>query len=181
MEKASEAIFVHNAEGRIIDANQRACSSTGYLKKELLTMAVGDIDSEAVQTGKGGLMWAKVIAGEAFIFEANQKRKDGSVFAVEVSLGPITFDNTTFVMGLVRDITERKKAEDELKQKYELLNGISEGIGTGLAIIGRDYQIVWANKTLSNIGPISEKKCYQLTTTQNMPNTLMTLTLRLAR
>ena len=74
MEKASEAIFVHNKEGRIIDANQRACKNLGYTKDELLKMAIGDIDEDAVQSGKGGLMWSKVIAGEVFTFEATQKR-----------------------------------------------------------------------------------------------------------
>ena len=72
MEKASEAIFVHNKEGRIIDANQRACKNLGYTKDELLKMAIGDIDEDAVQSGKGGLMWSKVMAGEVFTFEARK-------------------------------------------------------------------------------------------------------------
>jgi PAS domain S-box-containing protein len=162
MEKASDAIFVHDVEGRIIDANQRACNSLGYLKEDLLGMVVGDIDKETVQSGKGGLMWAKVIAGESFVFEANQKRKDGSVFPVEVSLGPITFGDITFVMGLVRDITERKKIEDELKQKYDVLERVGENVGAGLAIIAKDYSIIWANKTLRDIMVDRNKKCYQI-------------------
>jgi len=162
MEKASDAIFIHNLDGRIIDANQRACTSLGYSKEELLEMAVGDIDRETVQSGKGGLMWTKVIAGETFVFETNHKRKDGSVFPVEVSLGPISFGHTTFVMGLARDITERKKTEWELKQKYDVLERVGENVGAGLGIIAKDYSVIWANKTLRDVMVDRNKKCYQI-------------------
>ena len=70
MEKASEAILVHDVKGRIIDVNQRACRNLGYTKNELLKMTISDIDKEAIQTGNGNLFWPRVIAGEEFVFES---------------------------------------------------------------------------------------------------------------
>ena len=61
----------------------------------------------------------------------------------------------------MRDITERKKVEEELKQKYDVLERVGENIGAGLAIIAKDYSIVWANKALRNTMVDGNKKCYQ--------------------
>jgi len=62
---------------------------------------------------------------------------------------------------VTRDITERKKAELELEQKYEALERVAESVSAGLAIISRDYTVFWANSALKNLGVSPNKKCYQ--------------------
>jgi PAS domain S-box-containing protein len=115
MEKASEAIFVHNMEGQIIDANQQAYKKLGYTKEELSKMTAADIDGRKIHAGKGDPLWPIVITEETLTFESSYKRKDGSVFPIEVSLGPIKINDETFVMALAKDITERKEAEERRK------------------------------------------------------------------
>lgn len=61
----------------------------------------------------------------------------------------------------VRQSVTRKNAELELKQKNEVLEKVGEGIDAGLAIIGKDYAIVWANKRLMDLGITPNKKCHQ--------------------
>jgi len=160
MEQATDAIFVHDVHGRLMDVNEKACKNLGYTKEELLKMTVVDFDGDATDNQKG-LMWPKVVDGETFTFESSHKRKDGSVFPVEVSLGSITVDNQTFVIGLARDISERKQAEAELRGTFEVLERVGEGIDAGLAVIGKDYRVVWANKRLKDLGVAPNKKCYQ--------------------
>jgi PAS domain S-box-containing protein len=126
MEKASETIFVHNIEGQIVDANQQAYKKLGYTKEELSKMTIADIDGEAIHTGKGDRLWPIVISGETMTFESSYKRKDGSVFPIEVSLGPIAIKNETFVMALAKDITERKEAEERRKVLERKLKDYSE-------------------------------------------------------
>jgi PAS domain-containing protein len=63
--------------------------------------------------------------------------------------------------GYNADITDNKKIENELEQKYYLLEKVTESVGAGLAIIDRDYRVVWANKILREIGIDEKKKCYQ--------------------
>lgn len=128
MEQATDAIFVHDSKGRILDVNQRACKNLGYSKKEVLSMSIGDIDSNATETEKGAI-WAKVLAGETFTFESNNKRRDGSVVPVEVSLGPIKIGKDLLVMGLVRDITNRKSIEKSLKESQRRYQDIIENTG----------------------------------------------------
>ncbi|MBE3116247.1 PAS domain-containing protein, partial [Candidatus Bathyarchaeota archaeon] len=65
------------------------------------------------------------------------------------------------IVDIYRDITERVKAELELKQSNEALERVAESIDSGLAVIGRDYEVVWANKRLMDLGVASNKKCYQ--------------------
>ena len=65
-------------------------------------------------------------------------------------------------VGVMLDVTEAKKAESELRQKYEMLERVGESVGAGLAIIGKDYRVTWANSTLRSLGVDGDKKCYQI-------------------
>ena len=61
----------------------------------------------------------------------------------------------------VRQSVAHKNSELELKQKNEVIEKVGEGIDAGLAVIDKDYRIVWANKRLMDLGIIPNKKCYQ--------------------
>jgi PAS domain S-box-containing protein len=124
MEQAAEAIFVHDTKGQVVDVNQHACKSLGYTREELLSMNLADIDAEATENKKGGLFWPKALAGQSVTFESTHKRKDGSTFPVEVTLGSTTLNKEIAVIGLVRDITERKKMEESLEKERQELDCI---------------------------------------------------------
>ena len=66
-----------------------------------------------------------------------------------------------YIAVLFEDITERKEAELELKQRYDLLESLGENIDAGLAIIDKNYRIVWANKMLKNVAARPGELCYQ--------------------
>ena len=68
------------------------------------------------------------------------------------------------MLGIVKDITEHKLADEELKRNKQMLDDIVSGIGAGLNLIDMDRKIIWANKTYIDLfGPIEEirgKHCY---------------------
>jgi PAS domain S-box-containing protein len=66
------------------------------------------------------------------------------------------------ILGSCEDITERKSAELEIKQKNILLESLSENIAAGLAIIDRNYRVIWANKMLRNAGGNPGELCYKI-------------------
>ena len=66
-----------------------------------------------------------------------------------------------FIAVLFEDITQRKKAELELKQRYDLLESLGENVDAGLVIVDKDFRIVWANKLLRNVGALPGELCYQ--------------------
>jgi PAS domain S-box-containing protein len=57
---------------------------------------------------------------------------------------------------------ERQRNGLEIKQKNEMLERVSESIDSGLAVISKDYRVVWANKYLMDLGVVPNKKCYQI-------------------
>jgi PAS domain S-box-containing protein len=120
MEQAADAVFMHDETGRIMDVNRKACQSLGYSREELLAMSIGEIDPEAIRTGKHQL-WGKILAGEHFTFESRQMRKDGSIFPIEATLGSLHLPRGPAVLGIVRDITERKLAEEKICRLNEEL------------------------------------------------------------
>jgi PAS domain S-box-containing protein len=105
---------------RFLDVNERACSSLGYTREELLSMVVYDIDPTADES-------VRVKVGDELrksgflMFETLQRRKDGSTFPVEISMKFVQLDRN-YVVCAIRDITERKQAERDLREKENLLS-----------------------------------------------------------
>ena len=120
LEQAADAVFMRDEMGRILDANRKACQSLGYTREELLAKYVWEIDPDARQSGKHEL-WGRILAGESLTFESRQRRKDGSVFPVEVTLGSVRLPQGPAVLSIVRDITDRKRAETSLEESRRML------------------------------------------------------------
>jgi len=113
-EYATDAIFVESFNGQILDVNEKACDLLGYSKAELLALKVADIvpqripqETNAIQTG--------LRQRRRLIFEGQNRRKDGSLVDVEVSLRGINLDTQPVAQVFARDITARKQAEQSLK------------------------------------------------------------------
>ena len=132
--QAADAIFLHDSKGRIIDANQVACTRLGYEKKELLTLYVKDIDPDFVERKDHIFFWNELEEKAPIIFEGRHRRKDGSIFLAEISLSPIKYGKEKVVLALARDISERKHLEAQLQQAHKM-----EAIGTLAGGIAHDF------------------------------------------
>jgi PAS domain S-box-containing protein len=128
MEQATDAIILHDIAGQIIDVNQQVCKKLGYKKGELKGLNISCIDDNATDANRGKF-WPKVVAGETLTFESVNRRKDGTTFPVEVSLGPINIGGQTLIMGAVRDITIRKKIERSLEESQKRFQDLIETTG----------------------------------------------------
>jgi PAS domain S-box-containing protein len=93
--------------------------------------------------------------------EITALRKDGTEFPIELSATTLSLKGAQYVLEIIRDVSERKKMEDELKQERDMLESVTENVGAGLAIISKDYHILWANKLLEQLhGDCEGKMCY---------------------
>ncbi len=115
-EQANDAMLIADLNGKIIDVNQKACKSTGYSRAELLERSVFELDNKFDTKDKVIRIWEGLQPGKPIIVEAEHKRKDGSTYPVETSIGLIKLDGKPCILGFSRDITERKKTENELKK-----------------------------------------------------------------
>ena len=102
-------------EGRISYVNNAACRNLGYSRDELLKMSVADIDPDWPAERWGQRIAAIKQQGAASV-ESRQRRKDGTVFPVLVAISYSEFEGREYISAFVTDVTERKRAEVELRK-----------------------------------------------------------------
>ncbi len=112
VDQASEGFFLHDT-GKIIDVNKAACDMLGYSREELMQLFVWDMDNKTGPFSYTKAFWEELASGSNFIFESEFRRKNGTIFPVEVSMGCVELRGQKLTLKLVRDITERKQAEIE--------------------------------------------------------------------
>ncbi len=107
-----DGFWVINSEKKFIEVNDAYCRMTGYSREELLNLTISDIEAaEKPEETAERINRIIKIGGETF--ETIQRKKDGSVFTVEVSATYLNADGGKFI-SFCRDITERKRNENEL-------------------------------------------------------------------
>lgn len=115
IDRATDAVYWLNPDGRVLMANQAACSMLGFSRDELLGKTVPDIDVNFTPE-----LWREHwehLKKEGYIrLESQQPRADGTVFPVEVSANYIQFEGQEYNCAILRDITERKQAEESLRR-----------------------------------------------------------------
>jgi PAS domain S-box-containing protein len=120
VDHAADAFFLHTEHATILDVNRQACESLGYSREELIgkTPALFDAGLDRPFIDK---LEQQLDAGEMIAFETRHRRKDGSVFPVEVRSRPFWLGERRFSVSLARDITERKQAEEVLRDSERRL------------------------------------------------------------
>ena len=113
-DEAAEPCYVHRFDGRFIDVNRRACEVLGYTRDELLTLDVPALDP-AFSLESAQAVWRQVTPGHPVHTEGRHRRKDGSEFPVEVHVSTFPLQGQPVFMAMVRDITERVKAEQAMR------------------------------------------------------------------
>lgn len=116
----NEAIFVHDVESfKIVDVNQRTLEMYGYnSKEEFLNGSVSDFSSNQhpFTEDEAKLNIQKAIEVGSKTFDWVAKRKNGEIFWVEVSLKYAILNNQKRIIAIVKDITDRKKAEEQFRK-----------------------------------------------------------------
>ncbi len=140
VDRVVDCIFWLDKDARIIYANGAACKTTGYSPEELMSMTIYDIDP-ALTAGQWKDHWERKKAAGSLLFESRHRSKDGRVYPVEVSASYVVYNNREYNCTFVRDITERKKAEEEL-----LLTRFTVDRAAAIIFwIGEDARILYAN------------------------------------
>jgi PAS domain S-box-containing protein len=146
---SNDAIFIHDLEGNIVDVNQRALDLFGYDKSEFRRLNVSDLHPvDELEVSRHAL---DTIARDGFVdFEIGFKKKDGEVFPAEVSASVFEIKGGMVIQGIVRDITERKRNEQALRESEECHRALVENINEIIFTLDRQGHFAY-------ISPVAER------------------------
>ncbi len=142
IEAAPDGIVIVNQEGRIVLVNSQTEKLFGYKRAELLNQSVEMLVPERAR-GKhrfhrAGFLSGPVLRPMGANLELNGLRKDGTEFPVEISLSPIQTASGLLVSSAIRDITDRKRAQQRI---LTLLDSAPDA----MVVVGEDGRIVLVN------------------------------------
>lgn len=145
VEVAPYAMIMANREGRILLVNARTEKLFGYSREELL--------GQTVEMLAEGFCAIESILGREFIEdppvhgrEVRARRKDGSQFPVEIRLNPIQTEEGTWVLSTIADLSERKRAEAELRESEERFRKMADTAPVMIWMAGRDKLCTFVNR-----------------------------------
>ena len=144
--QAPVSIFRINRDAQILEVNAEACRSLGYAREELTQMTVFDLDSTFSQE-----RWIehrkKLKIEGSRVIESFHRRKDGSIFPVQITCQIFDGDNSYSV---VQDISQRKQIEEALKQSEQRFRTLAQAAIEGIAI-SRDGAFLDLNEQLAKM------------------------------
>ena len=121
VDQATDAFFVLEFEGgTILDVNRRACENLGYTREELIGESIFLFDVQFSPEHLDQNVRPAMEAGQTMTFETRHRRKDGTVFSVEIRARTFQFQGRIVNLSLDLDITERKRAEEESQKLRQL-------------------------------------------------------------
>lgn len=120
LDNASEAIFISDEKAISFNyVNNEACRSLGYSRELLLGMSFYDICPDVTMDFLKQIN-ANLGSAKSLITESVLRKKDGAIFPVEVTNARYQFDDKTYVMTIARDVSDRKKVEEALREERKL-------------------------------------------------------------
>jgi len=168
-DSASDAIFIHDFDGRIFEANRIACDRLGYSWNEITAMNLKDLDA-----GAFALMtqeqYGKIQDGDGIIFETVHQSKEGRRIPIEVSSRIIQYSAGTAIISIVRDISERKKAESALRESEKRYLMIGELIPFGVWMCDAGGKFIHVSDSFLNLIGITLPECLEFSWMQHLPS-----------
>lgn len=159
---ANDIIFLTDKNLDIIEANDKAFETYQYDRNELIGMNLAKIVSN--DNPDVIIKSQKKLDNKGFgTFETIHIRKDTTTLPVEISARKVEIEGVKYYQSICRDITERKLAEETLKESEERFRKIFEESPFGIAMMGKDFGIIRANASLCEMLDYTEEEIKSLT------------------
>ena len=158
-DSASEGILLARTSDRSIStANNRICRMLGYTEEELLKFSVSDIHPEESLPYVIG-QFEKLLRKEISIArDIPVMKKDKTVFFADVSGSPLTIAGNEYLLGMFRDITDRKQAEEALRETRDYLENLLSFANAPIVVWNPEFEITRFNIAFERVSGYSMKE-----------------------
>ena len=137
-------LFVRPPDGQIVEANDAAVAAYGFTRDELLRLSIADLRDPATVPEIGE---QTALAGDCGLtFETRHRRKDGSHFPVEVSSCGAEVAGERLLLSIVRDVSDRKRAEDAVRASEARFRGLMEQAPFSVQLLTPNSRTVRVNR-----------------------------------
>jgi len=167
VDQTNDALFVVDPPtSRILDVNEKACTSLGYSREELIGLRIVDVEEIFAGLEDWLVHVQELRRTGTQIVQGRHRRKDGTSFPVEVSIKHIRRGPEEYMVGVARDMTERKELEQKLIRAKQDWEDVFDTITDMVTLHDADFNIVRANKAAEKVlglPPlnISRAKCFE--------------------
>jgi PAS domain S-box-containing protein len=149
-EAIDDAVFVHDLEGNILEANQAASRRLGYTREELLRLNTRDIDDPEFAAEYSQRLQMQ-LQSQLFRFEGRHRTKDGRIVSVDINTSTVRLQGKPAILAVMRDITQRKDTEEALARQSGLLQSILDNMGDAVVVTDREKRILVYNPAAQRI------------------------------
>jgi diguanylate cyclase (GGDEF)-like protein/PAS domain S-box-containing protein len=147
LEAAANAIVITDFEGTIVWANHAFTAMTGYSKEEALGNNLRLLKSGEQPESYYAELWSTISSGKVWQGEIVNRRKDGTTYTEEMTITPVSRDvgnpADRYFIAIKQDITERKRAEEELYRAHQMLQTILNTI---------PQRVFWKDRNCTYVG-----------------------------
>jgi PAS domain S-box-containing protein len=152
-DRSRDMLLVITWDGRIVDANRAALRNYGYPRDELIKLKVSDLRDPATLPEVPRQF--ERAQHDGIFFETRHRRRDGSIFPVEVSSTTIEVAGERLLLSVIRDMTDRRRAFEELRGAEAPFQLLFQNAPNGLALV-RNGRIQNANPALAALAGVSD-------------------------
>lgn len=156
IDTAMDGFCIINDKGQILSVNDAYCNMSGYSRAELLKMTIADIEVRYSPKETGNVINTIIRNGTAR-FETLHRRKDGSVFNIEVSAQRTAFGQNT-IFAFLRDITGHKWVEEELRESQQRLSRIIDFLPDATLVIDRTGKVIAWNRAIEEMTGVKSEQ-----------------------
>jgi PAS domain S-box-containing protein len=146
VDHAMDGFYLFDEDQAIVDVNRQACESLGYSREEIIGMHPGDFEP-ALDKASIERIGERIKTGETVTFETLHRRKDGTVFPVEVRARQFEHGGHRYRLSLARDVTERKRAEEALRRNEYYLAEAQRLSHTGTIVFNAKGPVYWSEES----------------------------------
>ncbi len=159
---ANDAMVLAELDGAIVEANERCLATYGYTREEIVEMNILELRPAYLREGLRTTV-KKLLAGADMTYETESMRKDGHIFPVEISARMIQIDGKSYIQGVIRDITERKRLELTLRASEEQFRQAFDHAPIGMAMVGLDGRFLAVNSSSCRLTGYSQAELTAMT------------------